>query len=422
MERLKNMFGKKHLNSTVYILTIVFSILFIVIGNRIACSGSWFTEPQDKDLPESVRARVVQISERSSDSYSMDGVTTVDSVSITFTAKVLSGEDKGEIYTANQTNDSFMASTAKEVEVGDKIVLYYDESSTGDIPWTFGEYIRTDALMLLGILFFLFLLLFGRKKGFNTIIALVFTVLAVFIVFIPSILSGYNIYLWSSIVAIFMIVMTLLIVNGPDRKTLVSMIGCASGVLLAALLTVAMDKILKLTGMMDENTVYLTFLDTASPINLKAIIFAAIILGALGAIMDVAMSLASSLYELRQKAEAPSFKLLMHSGMEIGKDMMGTMSNTLVLAYIGSSLSVVLLLIAYNNNLIELLNKEMIVVEILQTLVGSIAILFTIPFTSFIASFVYMLPSRNHEEIFHEELTQDALQDISKERSWDYDM
>jgi len=415
----KSLFNKSKLNTTVYIATIIFSILFIVIGNRIACSGPWFTNPQDKDMPDSVRAKVIEILDRSNNSYSMDGVTEVTSATVIFSAEVLSGEDKGEIYTANQTNDSFMANAAKEVELGDKIVLYYDESSTGDIPWTFGEYIRTDALVVLGILFFFFLLLFGRRKGFNTIIALVFTVLAVFIVFIPSILSGFNIYLWSSITAIFMIVMTLLIVNGPDRKTLVSMIGCASGVLLAAILTLVMDKILKLTGMMDENTVYLTFLDTASPINLKAIIFAAIILGALGAIMDVAMSLASSLYELRLNAEKPSFKLLMQSGMEIGKDMMGTMSNTLVLAYIGSSLSVVLLLIAYNNNLVELFNKEMIVVEILQTLVGSMAILFTIPLTSLIASFIYMLP--DHDSSFEDEFIPQELS-AEEDGGWDYDL
>lgn len=407
--------SKKTLNRIIYISTIIFSILFIFVGNKIASSGEWFTNDSSTLMPESVRARVTEVTDRSESSYSMDGVTEINSVSIEFEATVLSGQDKGETYTAIQTNDSFMANAAKEVEVGDKIVLYYDESSTTNIHWTFGEYIRTDALLVLGILFFFFLILFGRKKGINTVIALIFTILAVFIVFIPSILSGYNIYVWSSITAVFLIVMTLLIVNGPDRKTFVSMVGCASGVLLAALLTVIMDKVLRLTGLMDENTVYLTFLPTESPINLKAIIFAAIILGALGAIMDVAMSLASSLYELRCKAENPSFRMLMHSGMEIGKDMMGTMSNTLVLAYIGSSLSVVLLLIAYNNNLIELLNKEMIVVEILQTLVGSMAILFTIPLTSFIASLIYMLPNSN-------DIITTADSYNSEDENLDYDM
>lgn len=406
--------------TAVYIATVIFSILFIIIGNRIACSGPWFTDPQDTDLPESVRAKVVEIVERTDDSYSMDGVTDVESTQIIFNAQVLSGADKGEIYTARQTNDSFMPTNIKEVEVGDKIVLYYDETAT-DILWTFGEYIRIDALFVLCAFFFLFLLIFGRKKGLNTIVALVFTLLAVFAVFIPSILSGFNIYFWAIITAVFMIIMTLLIVNGPDRKTVVAMVGCASGVLLAGLITVFMDRILKLTGLMDEDTIYLTFLNTTSPIDLKAIIFAAITLGALGAIMDVAMSIASSLYELRTEAKNPGFRMLMHSGMEIGKDMMGTMSNTLVLAYIGSSLATVLLLIAYNNTLLELLNKEMIVVEILQTLVGSIAILFTIPLTSFVASVLYMRPAGKTAYAVPE-IDEETVQDVETGSDFDYDM
>ena len=100
-----------------------------------------------------------------------------------------------------------------------------------------------------------------------------------------------------------------------------------------------------------------------------AIIFAAIIIGAMGAVMDVAMSLSSSLHELKLKVMSISPKELFKSGMVIGRDMMGTMANTLVLAYIGSSLTVTVLIVIYNSSMTELLNKERIVVEILQALV-----------------------------------------------------
>ena len=120
-----------------------------------------------------------------------------------------------------------------------------------------------------------------------------------------------------------------------------------------------------------------------------AIIFAAIIIGAMGAVMDVAMSLSSSLHELKLKVMSISPKELFKSGMVIGRDMMGTMANTLVLAYIGSSLTVTVLIVIYNSSMTELLNKERIVVEILQALVGSIGILFTIPFTCFVCAMLY---------------------------------
>jgi uncharacterized membrane protein len=151
-----------------------------------------------------------------------------------------------------------------------------------------------------------------------------------------------------------------------------------------------MNKILALTGIVDEESIYLTFIETETPIDLKAIIFAAIIIGALGAIMDVAMSTASSLWEVRDKADSVSFEALFKSGMNIGRDVMGTMTNTLILAYIGSSLSVVLLLSVYSTSLLYLLNREMIVIEILQALIGSFGLLLTLPLTSFICAVIYV--------------------------------
>jgi uncharacterized membrane protein len=135
-----------------------------------------------------------------------------------------------------------------------------------------------------------------------------------------------------------------------------------------------MDRTLALTGVLSEESVYLTYLPMETPIDLKAIIFAAIVIGAIGAIMDVAMSISSALWEIAGTSESASFETLFRSGINIGRDVMGTMANTLILAYIGSSLSVVLLISVYSSSLLYLLNREMIVVEILQALVGSFGI------------------------------------------------
>ena len=131
-------------------------------------------------------------------------------------------------------------------------------------------------------------------------------------------------------------------------------------------------------------------------LDLRAIIFGAIVVGAIGAIMDVAVDISSALNEVASKIEKPTFSELYSSGMNIGRDVLGTMANTLVLAYIGSSLSVVILLVAYNNSLFYIFNREMIVVEVLQAMVGSFGILATIPFTSVASAFLY---SRNKHHI-----------------------
>ena len=141
-------------------------------------------------------------------------------------------------------------------------------------------------------------------------------------VFIPSILSGKNIYLSSIIVCIYTIIMTYLIVNGINKKTLAATLGCFGGIVVSGILTIIMDKILELTGYVDEESIYLTYISTETPIDLKAIIFAAILIGAIGAIMDVSMSISSSLWEVKEKSSS-SFNALFKSGMNIGRDVMG---------------------------------------------------------------------------------------------------
>ena len=191
-------------------------------------------------------------------------------------------------------------------------------------------------------------------------------------------------------VCVYVIVMTMLVINGLDKKSFVAGAGCLAGVILAGVLTLIMDGVLHLTGMTTEDTLYLQMLDLANPIDLKGIIFASIIIGSMGAIMDVAMDIASSLRELSIHSPELSSRQLINSGFNIGRDVMGTMANTLVLAYIGSSLTTTILMVAYNVTMIELFNMELIIVELLQALVGSIGILLAIPVTSIIGAVIYV--------------------------------
>ena len=124
-----------------------------------------------------------------------------------------------------------------------------------------------------------------------TILSLVLTCLAVFVVFVPAILAGYNAYAVSVITCLFIIAMTLSLVSGPSKKSLAAALGCAGGVAVAGILSVVMDKLMKLTGYLNDETMYVSLLNEANPIDLKGIVFAAIVIGALGATMDVAMAI-----------------------------------------------------------------------------------------------------------------------------------
>lgn len=369
-----------------YLAMVLFSVLFIFIGNKVAVGEQKFFARDDGT--EILAAKVDKVISREEDRQDMGSVERV-TVTIDFEATVIRGEHKGMQLQAQQINDSFMAVGYKEVEAGDKLLLYgYDDGQ--ETHWLMHEYLRSDALIILAAVFIVLLLIYGRKKGFHSVLALGFTCLSIFLVFIPAILSGKNIYAASFILMAFITVMTLTLVNGFNRKSLSAGIGLFGGLAAAAVVFGLADIFLKLSGYVSEESIYLAYVNPANPIDLKAILFAGILLGALGAVMDVAVSIAASLQEVHDSAENPTFASLMRSGLNIGQDMLGTMMNTLVLAYIGSSLSLVLILIVYSNSLLELFNKEMIVVEVLQSLAGSVGLLAAIPLTTLVSSYIYI--------------------------------
>ncbi|MEG0019914.1 MAG: YibE/F family protein, partial [Oscillospiraceae bacterium] len=308
---------------------------------------------------------------------------------ILFTAKFLSGYKIGEEVRAVQRIDDMYAIEMRHVAEGDKIIVFANPDESIDVKYMFAEFYRVDFLIFLSLAFCVLLLIFGRTKGVNTLISLTFTVVSIFYVFIPAVLNNENIYFWSVCTCIFIILMTLLIVSGFTRKSLAAMAGCFSGVCVSGILVLISDQFIHMTGLVNEDSMYLLMLNDKEPISIKAVIFAAIIIGAIGAIMDVSMSISASLAELKEQVGQMSAGQITKSGLAIGRDIMGTMANTLILAYIGSSLSVTLLLAAYNSSMLLLFNTEMIIVELLQAITGSFGILLTIPLTSVICGILY---------------------------------
>jgi uncharacterized membrane protein len=373
----------KH-NHKWYWLTLLFSVVILVSANRYVVKDSALF--QDEGNMEVARANVVDITNRQVEDFSFDGIIS-QAIAVTFEAEVLSGPRKGELLQAVQNLDNTPPYVyTNEVTPGNKVLLI--DAGLDASEWHFAEYIRTDKLMILGGIFVLLLIFMGGRKGLNTLLSLGLSLGAVFAVLIPAILAGKNIYLWAVLICLYSILTTLILLNGWDRKSWITIFGCSGGVLVAGILSWIMDRSLALTGVTGDESIYLAYLPMDTPINLQAIIFASIIIGAMGAIMDVAMSISSALSEIKRQSPEITSKGLLSSGITIGKDILGTMSNTLVLAYIGSALSTVILLTVSDASLLFLLNREMIVVEILQALVGSFGIFFAIPLTSLFAAWL----------------------------------
>ena len=377
-------------NAIVWVLTVMISLSIIFMGNKIVMKDAQIFMSADN---ETVRGEVVEVIDSVSDVMDLGNDTVLENTWVGFKCEIKNGDEAGTVVDAIQTIDGMYAGSqyVRPVEVGDQVMVISSDNEFSNLPtWQFSDYYRMDKIYILAGIFLLAILLIGRWKGVNTILSLGFTFCFVFLVFVPSVMAGYNAYIWSAITCIFTIVMTLLLINSTSKKTLATIIGCISGTIIAAAGTVIMSKVMELTGFVDEHSHYLTMLDTPQPIDLRAIIFAAIIIGAVGAIMDVAMDISSSLYELSEHVPDITFGRLCKSGMAIGRDIMGTMANTLVLAYIGSSLSCIMILLTYAASVMDLLNREVIIVELLTAILGSLAILMTVPCTVVTCGILYI--------------------------------
>ena len=360
----------------VYVSTIILSIVYLFTAYKIAIGNGVFG---DKEDVVSVRAKVLRITDEKETVSEEESGGKISMQYIFFEAKATSGKVRGKTLYAVQEKDMLYGLPQPEVEVGDKVILVYDPNDEGTADYYLSDFSRITPLVMLCAFFFLLILIFGRKKGLDTIISLVFTCLAVFINLIPAILNGQNIYIWSIVTCVYITVMTLVLIEGLNVKCFAAGVGCVGGVLVAGALELLLRDQIKMSGVLDSEWLYLYNLRKDNPIDLKAIIFAMIIVGAVG---DVAMSIASSLCEINEKSPDLPARELLKSGLTIGRDIMGTMANTLVLAYIGSALCCMLLMVTYSSNVSQILNREQIAVEILQALAGSIGILAALPLTA----------------------------------------
>ena len=375
-----------------YILLIVFSFLAVIIGNRIACKNATLFTSQISEPTDSYLVRVDSVLSTTSQNADYGGSTTVTQTEVKFSGTILFGEKKGETIVATQSYDDVVFVAAIPVQEGDWIYVHDDGFEVRA-----GNFFRVKELLVLFMLVVLFLILFARIKGVASVLSLGLTIVAVFFVFVPAILSGYNVYLWALLVCAYSIIITPPFIGGFNKKSLASILGSVGGVSLAGVLTLVMNTVMKITGFADEEDMFVISI-LSEPIDLRAVTFAAIIVGALGSTLDVSMSIATSVWEMHDSTGNSDFKSLLNSGFNIGRDILGTQISTLILAYIGTSLCTVLLLVAYQPSIMQLLNLEKVIIQIEDMLIGAATIILTIPFTAFISAL--MLSKAGKEEEF----------------------
>lgn len=282
------------------------------------------------------------------------------------------------------------------VQPGDDIILIA-ENNNGVLEGSrVYSYSRDKSLLYLLIIFISLLIFLGGKNGLYSLISLSISVLIIIFGFFPLILKGVPPIVAVTGICTIATAITLLAIGGFKTKTYAAFIGTIGGVITAGLLTFYFGQLSHIHGLNDENVELLTYFPKGCNFNFRDLLYAGIIIGALGAIMDVSMSIASAMEEIYNANQRISKVKLFHAGMRVGKDIMGTMSNTLILAYTGNSINLILVFFVYDLSFTQFINSNNIATEILRALCGSIGLVFTIPITALSYLCLYKNSQKNY--------------------------
>lgn len=317
-----------------------------------------------------------------------DGLQNENNVKQKVQIKVLTGQFKGTVQTLDNMltgNPAYDISLNK----GDKVVLHLDAKNTevnsvDDVDFFIADVKRDYSLEAFAALFMILLVIIGRKKGVFSLVSIIATISLMFFVLVPLILHGVNPVVSAVVVGILSTIITIYLVGGFNSKSSAAIIGTGLSLIFAGGMSLAAIWMARLTGFAGEESMFLY--STRPDLSFKGILAASMIIAALGALMDTGVSIASSVNEIYETDKKLTVNQLFKSGMNIGKDIIGTMSNTLILVYLGSALPLVLL--SNNIDLQKFFNLNQVATEILSALIGSISILACVPLTAIIAAYL----------------------------------
>jgi uncharacterized membrane protein len=371
-------------------IRLIISLLFIalLLPTAALAEDEIYGEALNEEVPvlteASAKGRVLEVLE-----ITQENVNNYEMERETLLIEILSGPLKGENFITDNVKDPNLPYNI-DVEKGQKVVLYLVLDESNQLVEGYVTERARDSILLVLLVFFIGLLvLIGGLKGFRALIALTLTMLAILKILLPAILLGYSPILVSILISIGVILVSIPLIAGWNKKAVSAIVGTFSGVLIAGILAYVVSVLAGLTGLSMDEASMLSYIPQNIELNFVGLLFATNILGALGAVMDVAVSISSAIWELKQVNPALKTQELIHSGMNIGRDIIGTMANTLILAYSGSGLYMLLLFMAYDMPFFEIVNIDAMSTEIVRALAGSIGLVLTIPITALMAGLMF---------------------------------
>ncbi len=299
--------------------------------------------------------------------------------------KMIDGVSKGS--TINVTN--YLTQTHNVLaKVNMPLIINVDNPDDIEPYYTVFNYDRRFSILACIVMLIAAIICIGGSKGVKSLLGLLYSMFIIIGFLLPAVFSGWSPILTSILTAILSTAVTLLLLNGQSAKTAAAILATMAGVLFSLIFFMIMSALIHIDGFSSSEAEGLVLINAGTGLQIRDVLFAGVLISSLGAIMDVGMSIVSALYEVHLHNNTLTAREIFHSGLEIGKDMIGTMTNTLILAFTGSSFITLLIFISYQVQFNQLVNSNYLSIEIAQGLCGTFGIVLTIPVASAIMAFL----------------------------------
>ena len=299
--------------------------------------------------------------------------------------EILTGRYKGDVTTIK---NYYSALYNVDVKKGDTLSVRIDTTGLNKYQVSVYNYNRIPFFYGMIILFFLVLVIIGGKQGLSAFVGLAFTIVSIFFILLPLSLKGFDTVSVTCILVLLTSAVCYYMIGGWQPKTITAALGCFAGVIIAAFFGWESAKVAGISTFQTNEAEALMLAKSTFDLHMRGMFVSGILIAAMGAVMDVSMTISSALSEIHTLNPERTFAQLAKSGMSIGRDAMGTMANTLVLAYVGSSFNMMVVIFSYGVSFTQLVNTDFVAVEMIRSIAGSLGIFFTVPATSIIGAFL----------------------------------
>lgn len=321
--------------------------------------------------------------------------------------EIVSGKFKGKTAEGvNMLNGSLEQD--KLFREGDRAQVVVSYNADEILMVTMIDHDRIPMELVMGAIFILFLILFAGRTGVRAVLSFFLTVLAIWKLLVPLYLKGYN-PIWTGLVfTLLLSVLIIALVYGFDRRCISAVSGTFLGILVTCLLGSLFTDLFQIHGAVmssSESLLYAGYQD----LNLTRIFMASIFIGASGALMDLSVDITSAVHEVVEKRPDIGWKEAVRSGMNVGRSAMGTMTTTLLLAYSGGYIALLMVFMAQGTPLINILNYKHVAAEMVHTVIGSFGLVTVAPFTALCAGVLLSQKKKDIEEKKEQDLIKTKL-------------